>query len=260
MINEIICIGTSFTEGDGLNPLKKQNSAVSWYKENLGLEIKSITEYSWPSQLQDLSGIKTRNLGKSGSSIEYLMRNVEEIIEKEDVSDKFFILEYSSWGRSELWSSKYNQWIVANWGPRDGKDPKNEGYACMLSTDYNFGEQLSAEEIKTYELYLDSYFNEHEYLVQRDRYFLNLLYKLKSKNIKYQVLLLENPYLIGLTTEELFNNKNIIEDDLWGHIGRAKLTISHETNYEVQNEHPSIKGHEYIANIIYTKLKERGDL
>ena len=99
MIREVICIGTSFTEGDGLNPYK-DDSTVKWYKEHKGIEIESITQFSWPSQLQIISNIKTRNLGKCGSSIEYLMRNVEEIIEKEDVSDKFFILEYSIHGQS----------------------------------------------------------------------------------------------------------------------------------------------------------------
>ena len=37
MIKEIICIGTSFTEGSGLNPKgdKDENQAVKWYKENI---------------------------------------------------------------------------------------------------------------------------------------------------------------------------------------------------------------------------------
>ena len=263
MIDEIICIGTSFTEGHGLNPTHRQghgkyikDSAVVWYKKNKGIQIKSMTEVAWPSQLQNISGIKTRNLGKCGSSIEYLMRNVEEILEKEDTSNKFFILEYSSWGRSELWSSKHNQWIVANWGPRNGHDAKKEGYAAMMSTDYNFGIQLEKDEFDIFEKYLDNFFNEQEYLIQRDRHFLNLLYKLKSKNIKYQVILLENPYLIELQDNELFNYKDVLDRNMWGYIENdVNLSITKITNGKIVDGHPSIEGHEHIANLIYTKLK-----
>lgn len=263
MIQEIICIGTSFTEGHGLNPTHLQgtgkytkDSAVVWYKKNKGIEIKSMIDVAWPAHLQNISGIKTRNLGKCGSSIEYLIRNVEEIVEKEDVSNKFFILEYSSWGRSELWSSKYNQWIIANWGPRDGQDPKKEGYASMMSTDYNFGTQLETDDIIIYEKYLDNFFNEKEYLIQRDRNFLNLLYKLKSKNITYQVILLESPYWLELSNNELFNYKNVLDKSMWGYIENdVNLSITKITNGEIVDGHPSIEGHDHIANLIYTKLK-----
>lgn len=268
MIDEIICIGTSFTEGGGLNPKRLQNGetyikdpAVIWYEKNKNIKIKSITQYAWPNQLQKITGIKTRNVGKCGSSIEYLIRNVEEILETEDVTNKFFILEYSSWGRSELWSTYYNQWIVANWGPRDGINPKTDGYAVMMTTDYNFGNQLEPNFFEIYEKFLDNFFNEHEYLIHRDRNFLNLLYKLKSKNIKYQTILLETPYWSEITKDEVFNYKNVLSRDMWGYIeNEVKLSIQQLTNMEILDGHPSIEGHEHIANLIYTKLKERGEL
>lgn len=263
MINEIICIGTSFTEGGGLNPNYSRpiphdkDPVVYWYKENKGIEIKSITQYAWPNRLQKISGIKTRNLGKCGSSIEYLMRNVEEIIEKEDVSNKFFILEYSSWGRSELWSSKYNKWLVTNWGPTNGSN-YDDGYSTMITTDYNFGTQLSQSEFKIYEDFLNNYFNETEFLINRDRHFLNLLYKLKSKNINYQVILLETIFWEGLLNDEIFNHRNILSRDMWGYVMDMGLTIGKITNGEIEDGHPSIEGHQHIAELIYTKLKENG--
>lgn len=263
MIDEIICIGTSFTEGGGLNPKypkeigREADPAVIWYKKNKNIEIKSITEYAWPSQFQNISGIKTRNLGKCGSSIEYLIRNVEEIIENEDTSNKFFILEYSSWGRSELWSSKYNKWLIANWGPTNGSN-YDDGYSTMITTDYNFGTQLSQSEFKIYEDFLNNYFNETEFLINRDRHFLNLLYKLKSKNINYQVILLETIFWEGLLNDEIFNHRNILSRDMWGYIKEIGLTIGQLPNINVMDGHPSIEGHEHIAKIIYTKLKENG--
>lgn len=259
MINEIICIGTSFTEGGGLNPKNRfgeSDPAVTWYKENKGIEISSMKDVSWPNQLQKISKVKTRNLGKCGASIEYLMRNVEEIIETEDCLNKYFILEYSSWGRSELWSSKHNQWIVTNWGPRDGQDPTTEGYAVMMTTDYNFGTQLEPHEFTIYETFLDNYFNELEYLIQRDRQFMNLLYKLKAKKIDFEILLLEPTYWIGFDTDSLFKKRCILKENLWAYIAEKKLSIQDVTNGFVMDGHPSIEGHEHIAKLIYEKLKE----
>ena len=266
MINEIICIGTSFTEGHGLNPRKclsdtiSVDPAVIWYKENKGIEIKSMGEYAWPSILKKLSGIKTRNLGKCGSSIEYLMRNVEHILEREDVSDKFFILEYSNWGRSELWSPTRNEWLVANWGPRDGYDPTTEGYAVMITTDYNFGYQSEPSELTIYEKYLDTFFNEKEYLIQRDKYFLNLLYKLKAKNIKYSILGLEPPFWEELLVDDLFHSNVLNKTNLWKDVMDLKITLGDLSPEIGTDGHPSIEGHEYIANLIYTALKERGEI
>jgi lysophospholipase L1-like esterase len=260
MIDEIICIGTSFTEGGGLNPKLihsgGKDPAVIWYETHMNIIIKSMSEYAWPSQLETLSNIKTRNLGKCGSSIDYLIRNTEEIIENEDCSNKLFILEYSNWGRSELWSSNDNQWIIANWGPRDGIDAKKNGYAVMLTTDYNFGNQLQPNPyFKIYEDYLDTYFNEKEYLIKRDRNFLNLLYKLNAKGIKFQILLLEPLFWAGLSTDTLFHNNLVTDENLYGLMINSKLNIQSLTNDEILDGHPSIEGHQYIARLIYDKIK-----
>jgi len=264
MIDEIICVGTSFTEGGALNPKHHrgddidEDPAVTWYRETQNIEIKSMKSVSWPTQLQSISGIKTRNLGKSGSSIEYLMRNVEEILEKEDVSNKLFILEYSSWGRSELWSSEHKTWLIANWGPTDGINPSN-GYSSLLSTDVNFGIQLNQNTFEIYNRYLDNFLNETEYLIKRDRDFLNLLYKLKSKNIKYQVILCESVFCKELENDDIFNYKEIIERNLWGYMHLKGLSIQEITNNEIIDGHPSIEGHLHLAEVIYEKLKEKYD-
>ena len=256
MIDEIICVGTSFTEGHGLNPRRKyENPAVDWYEDNKDILIGDMKEYSWPSILEEESNIKTRNLGKCGSSIEYLMRNVEDILETEDCSNKFFLLEYSSWGRSELWCNESNTWLVANWGHTNGKNPK-EGYSTSLTTDYNIGEQMSPAYIGIYNIFLDNFFNEHEFLIQRDRHFLNLLYKLSNLKIKYQVLMLENTYWEGLKNP-LFNYKNIFEEDLWGYVKNNGLDFKTETNGVVDDSHPSIEGHNHIGKFIYKKIKTK---
>lgn len=255
-IKEVICIGTSFTEGDGLNPKNDIHFAPKWYLENKNIKV-NMTDYCWPTLLGKLSNTKVINLGKSGSSIEYLIRNVEEILETKDCKDTLFILEYSSWGRSELWSTDHNKWIVANWGPTGGHDAKKYGYSVMLSTDYNFGEQLPPSHQSIYQSFLKTFFNEKEYLIQRDRNFLNLLYKLEKEDIKYQLLMLEKPFLANLENHKLFNYKELLDDSLWGYVDKNGLTITHETDGHVKNGHPSISGHEHLANIFHNKLQQK---
>jgi len=259
-MKEVICIGTSFTEGHGFNSKSQDqdsNTAPIWYKENKNIIVKSNNEISWPSVLEKESKIKTRNVGLCGSSIEYLMRTLEEIIETEDCSDKFFILEYSSWGRSELWSTEYKEWLVANWGHSNGVEP-SDGYSTMITTNYNGGVQLEQDKINAYNTFLDTFFNEHEFLIQRDRNFLNLLYKLSELKIKYQVLMLENTYWKGLENP-LFNYKNVFSQDLWGYVSNNKLDLKSATNGAVNDSHPSIEGHNHMGKLIWKKIKKEID-
>ena len=262
-MKEIICIGTSYTEGGGLyDPLVKEY----YKKQNIIYDKQS--EVAWPSHLSKLSKTKVRNLGKCGSGIDYLIRNVEEIIENEDVSDKLFILEYSGWGRTELWDSTRNQYIVTNWGARDGKDPKNEGYSVMMTTDYTYGMQLEPEEFKLWETFLDKHFNEMDFLVNRDKQFLNLLYKLVSKKINFVVVYLENCFW-----REFYNEQIVIDNSIFMTTNNSKVSynqahglasfVSNKSERiidiikDLNDYHPNIKGHESIALEIYNKIKNK---
>jgi len=262
-MKEIICIGTSYTEGGGLyNPLVKEY----YKKQNIIYDKQS--EVSWPSHLNKISNTQVRNLGKCGSGIDYLIRNVEEIIENEDISDKLFILEYSGWGRTELWDSIKNQYIVTNWGPRDGKDPKNEGYSVMMTTDYTYGTQLEPNEFKLWETFLDKHFNEIDFLINRDKQFVNLLYKLLYKKINFMVIYLENPFWVGIYDEpviidnSLFMTKNNSKAIFGLAMGLSKLVDDKQERIidilkETNDYHPNIKGHESIAFEIYNKIKNK---
>ena len=115
---------------------------------------------------------------------------------------------------------------------------------------------MSPAYIGIYNIFLDNFFNEHEFLIQRDRHFLNLLYKLSNLKIKYQVLMLENTYWEGLKNP-LFNYKNIFEEDLWGYVKNNGLDFTTETNGVVDDSHPSIEGHNHIGKLIYKKIKTK---
>ena len=259
MISEIICIGTSYTEGGGLyDPIVKKY----YKKQNIIYDKQS--EVAWPQFLGKLTNTKVRNLGKCGSGMDYLIRNVETIIENEDVSDKLFILEYSTWGRTELWDSKYNQYIITNWGPRNGEDPTTDGYAVMMTTDYTYGTQLEQTDFKLWETFLDRHFNEFDHLIKMDNSFINLLYKLSYKNIKFKIIYLEPPFYLNLLNDEMVNTNSILMcgDENCTRFGISNLVSEKEMRIvnlgiESTDTHPSIEGHKEIANQIYNTIKNK---
>lgn len=267
MIDEIICIGTSYTWGDGLD-VKRNKEIVSWYKENTN-EIISRETHTWPTLLSNLLNIKTRNLGKCGSSLEYISRNTEELLESEDLSNKLLILEYANWGRSELWSNKYKNYIIANWGPEDGKDVTN-GYATYLTLDYGkqYDGTLEANwdlrnEIEVYNSFCNNFIDEKELLIKNDRNFLNLLYKLYHKKINFLVIPLEpffheeleKDLLINENSEKFyFNSENY---GMAGFISDKKLRIHDDIGGDCIEGHPSPKGHLEMANQIIKTIKNK---
>lgn len=263
-MDEIIFIGTSFTYGGGFH--KYFNKEIVKRYKYKGIDV-SPEKNSFPSLVSDKLGLKLKNLGKSGSSIEYLIRNVEEIFYTEDIHKKILVLEYSSWGRSELYSRRLGQYLVANWGPRNGEDVLQRGYESYITTNYedmmtpNIDYPLLKREIQVYDSYLNRFQDEHLELIKRDRHFLNLLYKLKYNNVKYYIVCLENPYTIELETDKVFTDNLIkISYDNDGYnlvefVNKNKLTISDDIGKDLLDPHPSPKGHEEIANIIIERLK-----
>lgn len=266
MIDEIICIGTSFTWGDGLDT-KKNKEFIEWYIENTN-EVISRETHSFTVVLEYLSGIKTRNLGKCGSSIEYVCRNVDELLEAEDLSNKLLILEYANWGRSELWSNKYQEYIIANWGPEDGKDVTN-GYATYLTLDYGKMYDESNEtywelndEIEIYNKFCDCFIDENKILIKNDREFLNLLYKLNYKNVKFVVIPLNTFYWNSLENDKILKENSYpfkFGDDvgsyaLGGWVSHHKVRIHDDIGGDCIESHPSPSGHNQIAKEIYQYL------
>jgi hypothetical protein len=276
-VNEIICVGTSLTQGGGMHP-KRDKKIVEWYKSEKDMVISDVT-HSYPAIIGKLTGKKVRNLGKCGAGLYYLMRTVEDILEDENTDDKLFILEYSNTDRIELWSNRYKNYLVVNYGPRDGVNPEN-GHECYMTFDYNLEYEDTDEvwwnfnpdevdEPRLFDKYLDYFHDNHLWMIQQDRFFLNFLYKLKSKGIKF-ILHGQSPYWEGFYNEPIINekfykfmyhtDKKNKKDDFctWLHCINKQMSITKETNELFIDDHPNPKGHEYIAETLLSFIKEHG--
>jgi hypothetical protein len=273
-MKELICIGTSFTWGDGVCT-ERDSKLIKLYKERYGVDVSRKT-HSFPSILEKLSGIKTRNVGKCGSSIEYLIRNVEELLETEDLSNTKLILEYSNWGRSELYWVKGKKYVIANWGHRNGEDITNGFESCITedyahqfdNTPYTQSNLNSIMEV--YDKYLDEFHDEKLYMIQSDRSFLNLLYKLSAKNIDFVIVPLQHYFWPEMELDTIVTDNHITfkngDNDYYGlesycgHYGLRTMDLISDVEPHNDNGHPSIHGYDMIANVIYKNLKENGTI
>jgi len=263
MFDEIICIGTSFTEGHGLHP-RANKDIVDWYKKNKNISI-DINKHSYPSVLSELTNTTVTNYGWCGSSLDYVVRKADELFYEEDLSNKLLILEYSNYGRNELYSTKYEQYIVANWGATDGHDIKKSGYATMLTIDY-FKEYVNtaeidwdfSEEIKLYNKFLNSFQDEKLELIRKDRMFINFLHKLDYYNVKFLVLPLQKFFTDDIKNNELVTKYtvDVTEDGMYGFVSEKKLRIMDDTNGEIGDGHPAPDGYRLIAKQIHNSIKK----
>jgi len=261
MFDEIICIGTSFTEGHGLHP-RANKDILDWYKKNKNISL-DINKHSYPSVLSELTGVPVKNYGWCGSSLDYVVRKADELFYEEDLSNKLLVLEYSNYGRNELYSTKYEQYIVANWGPEDGDDIKN-GYATMLTIDY-FKEYVNtteidwdfSEEINLYNKFLDSFQDEKLELIRKDRMFINFLHKLDYYNVKFLVLPLQKFFTEDIRNDDIVKKHtvDVTEDGMYGFISEHKLRLMDETNNEIEDGHPCPAGYFEIAKKVYNSIK-----
>lgn len=262
MFDEIICIGTSFTYGHGLHPMHDKH-ILKWYRDNRGISL-DIHKHNYPSILSKLTNTSVRNYGWCGSSLEYVVRKTDELFYEEDLSNKLLVLEYSSWGRSELYSTKLKKYIIANWGPTDGNDVKN-GYNTHLTVDYMKEYQNTqelrwdfTEEKKLYNKYLDNFQDEHLELIRKDRLFVNLLYKLYHNNIKFIILPLEELYSENIRNDNLVKkymvSLNNDDNGMYDFISTNKLRLMDDTAGEINEGHPSPDGYNVIAKKVYETI------
>jgi len=109
--------GCSFTEGGGFERGKYWVSDV--YKEQYNFGYNNEKDVCYPTIVQKLlPEIKVINEAKSGSGSEKIIRNVYEYIYKNGIEKSkktLFILEIQeAINRLEVFSNKYNQYLVAN--------------------------------------------------------------------------------------------------------------------------------------------------
>lgn len=253
-IKEIYCFGTSFTQGGGFEfdvDIKKEK-LLKHYSE------KPLTQfnYSWPGQLQKIVGnkIKITNLGKNGFGNERMYRLAYDIFKKsKNLDDKLFIFEFSGLQRKEFWSNTYNTHVITNY-----KFEEDESMTILGIADTYWYKQQQIVEDKLKPLiepmlHETLKFEVEEELINMHMNFFidymlynNINFKIVQHPYGYDTPINLIPYSFTFPPK---NDANII-DFAMSH----NMTITDETNGDIQDGHGGFRWAKIVANIIATEL------
>jgi len=252
MINEIHCFGTSFTAGGGFewdSHLKREKLLQNYSEEPFSQEY-----YSYPGQLQKLVGdtIKVFNHGKNGYGNERLYRHAYNLISNNNnLDNKLFIFEFSHIGRKEIWSNTFNKHIIVNYHFNEDGSYGIGGVADR----YFYNDRDVADKLRPL---VDDFFKETINLdIQTDLVTQNidiftdyLLYN------KINFLIVQEPWDSNITKKIKSHTMEFSKGhrNLFNFIFDNKLTITDETNGNIEDIHSGLTGNKMIAKRIAEHL------
>lgn len=284
-IKYIHCFGTSYTAGGGFEfestDLEKRKKLRDFYSGT----SERMTEYnfSWPGQLSKLlksNGyhVEVKNHAKSGYGNERMYRLVYDIIKSKNFNkdEHLFLLEFSSVGRKEFYSTEFNDYLIFNYDVRDITNYDNWQVAHSYFYDDD-EKQLKLESIRDkvidfFKLSIDVKEKEEE--VNRNNLFfvnflefnkINFLFTECPLYVDADIYLMMYPDVVPLKNMEpkhkiIFKHDSNIYNGFVGYFHSKDLTITRETNGLFNDGHAGLQGNKEIANIVYNDLINRKEL
>lgn len=264
-IKYIVAIGTSFTHGGGYSEGGDTIAILKKYENNIPHPQE---ECAWPAFFQKLinPNIKVYNLALSGSGIEYMIRTVNEWIEKNEdkVKDTLFLLETSGYGRMELWDNEVEKYVVCNWdyGVRRDKFFVSLHTGLYWRDSKKLVDKITSGEIQVRN-FLDRYCAPMISVEKLQSQFFDFLCKLKYHEIEFKIFG-EHFYDGKLQCDKLVSENRLYLDDKNGvqHCGihqfieANEVQIKHITKGESDDFHACLEGNRQIAEQYYNQLKE----
>jgi hypothetical protein len=107
--------GCSFTAGGGLDSWKMDVKEA--YMTTYDVVWDSEKDINWPAVLAKKSGLELKDLSESGASLDRVIRQTWEYIEKElpRLKETIFILELPTYhNRLDIYDKWEQQWLIAN--------------------------------------------------------------------------------------------------------------------------------------------------
>lgn len=274
MIKKIYAFGTSHSAGGGFEFNNSMNNSPNpnIYKKIFNSE--NHYDFSFPSILGRLSDIQVINHAKQGYGYERVNRKIIETISSEDFdkNTSLFLIEVSYWDRKEWFIDNINDYIICNFHPKELEDINNLSYA----NDYFYEKKSITDEIVDYKKVLNDFLKlthtNFDYLrTQLENSFVSMISLLESLGIKYYLTngdIPLNPNLYKLFNYkdkileyEFYNfkkDKKIKLQDWTDRMHNLNLTITHESNHIIKDNHQGYSVSYTIAQTIYNKMIDDG--
>ena len=261
-----------FYQGGGLE--ERTINVKLAYKEKYNIEYNSEKDVSYPALIQKkFPNIKIINEAKSGSGSERIVRKAYEYITKNGIKKSqktiFFFEIQGAINRLDVYSNKYNRYLVAN------VDYKDTGKINDTQTtlDWIYGPQMDEEyRNKTRNLikeYSEYFINPIKYEQNVCYSFMGLISFLKQNNIQFFVSgglhyftnhINFNNYFPNFFENHLlkieYNNK--IYDCITTLAGNNKMQITDDVGIDISCDgHPGIFAHRIWADGIINFLNKK---
>jgi hypothetical protein len=257
--------GCSHSEGGGLEPNEIRGiGVIPIYKELYGVNWNHTSEVNFGKRLEEIIGIKCINEAKSGGSTARVVRMTYDFIYKNwKNKDKFFIiLEKPDSSRSDVFSSKHNQYYIVNSLVENSIHKLAGASRDYFNLSYREEDDLCKP---IFENWYNNHYSFENNAIQDEKDFVGLYSFCKLNNIK--IILMNGN---GLMFHEAFDTKDIIKfsnknqsDDIHSWCVRNKKTITDEVSDKLKDyidTHPGYFGHiEYaklLANFLGWESKE----
>ena len=221
MIKEILSFGCSFTYGDGVDHLE-----------------------SWPYRLGKKLGVPAYNYGRSGASNKLITSEILRVVDPEKHQDCLVVVAWTHHIRTAFWDERERCWESILVGSASYKD------RFVKSAEYYYGNIYSE---------YDAFFTSFAHKLTVEAY-------LKKNNIKYVFLnaLHEEYEYLDIVDTTLHRLRENIDKtnymDFYGSIYQLMCMDRPQYICDTDKYHPSIAGHELIANNLLEFITKNGIL
>jgi hypothetical protein len=284
-ISRIYTYGSSFTQGGGFE-FDSYNGDIlnKFYKKFAPSEERTQYNFSWPGQLRNLSKLSVINQGKSGYGIERVIRLAhEDIISQRDKNrlDKtLFLFEFPSLGRKEYYCNTINDYVITNytWRVKGHEDTDHivlwddsleyycdtHGIANTYFVDPKNPKLMDAinKNTELFENFNKLTMNYTERTKELSRMVVGFLSFLEQQKINY--IIVNNSFMYETYMQYIegtIHSKKQVDyegngAELYSYIDKNNLTITDETNGQINDGHGGYIANKNLAEMIYNRIKE----
>lgn len=269
-IRKIYCNGCSHSAGGGLEinrNLKNGLNIIDYYTSKYNVQWQNVNEVLYSTIISNKLNIESINEAASGGGPERVLRMAYDFVKsnwkhKEEI---FLILELPSLGRLDLFSTKLNDYIIANLHFKNN-DYSDNSISGLYGTRGYYKDEYADDNIKVHpalKSYYDNFFSKKTYFLSLIRQVNTFFGYLKSNKIKY--IFFGGELLPGIDGEyRTYNSlkmkvENILIEDFHQFAVETHSTVAEECDFLTTDLHPGFFAHKNFGNLLSDYIIENYD-
>ena len=269
-IAKIYCNGCSHSAGGGLEinrTLKNNSKVVDYYLSKYNIRWENINEILYSTIRSNKLNTESVNEAASGGGTERVIRMAYDFVKSnwKNKEQLFLILELPSLGRLDLYSSKLNDYIIANLHFKNN-DYYDNSINGLYGTRGYYKDEYGNDNLKVVialKSYYDNFFSKKTYFLNLSRQINTFFGYLKSNKIKY--IFFGGEFLPTIDAEytkynslKLEVGKKII-NDFHQFAVETNSTIAEECDFLTDDLHPGYFANKNFGNLLSDYIIENYD-